>query len=95
VCDRSAHQEDGDNGKRTGSMHDVFRFCIVIGSPRPSAGEGLGVRGFRSVESTSRNRALDQDSAALAGTSNSVLAPSPLTPLPHWGEGNRGLLGIF
>ena len=64
---------------------------LRIGSPRPNAGEGLGGEGdlcrLKSVpRSRAGNRFLNPRESIQA-----VPAPSPLTPLPRWGEGNRSL----
>jgi len=49
--------------------------------------QGLGGEGDTS-RLNSRNSALDEDLRTLARNSSGVLTPSPLTPLPRWGEGS-------
>ena len=42
-----------------------------------------------------RNLALDEGFGAAKKTPSGLFAPSPLAPLPRWGEGNRGRLSVL
>jgi hypothetical protein len=66
---------------------------VRIGSPRPNVGEGLGVRGVPLCRINPRNLAL-VGVAKHSREHPAALAPSPLTPLPRWGEGDRTLSGF-
>ena len=59
---------------------------LARSSPRPNAGEGL--KGNSTEWVGTRSPALDEG-VRTAGSISRVLAPSPLAPLPRWGEGNR------
>jgi len=68
-----------------------IRTVARIGSPRPNAGEGPGGEGdLCRLKAALRPRAgtrfLNQSESM-----QSMPAPSPLTPLPRWGEGHRSL----
>ena len=59
-----------------------------IGSPLPNAGEGLGGEGGR-CRLNLAPRPSGWDSLSTCENWSRCTAPSPQTPLPRWGEGNR------
>ena len=59
-----------------------------FGPPRPNAGEGLGVRGIP-IEMISTRNAAPGSGLNPSRINQLCASPSPLTPLPRWGEGNR------
>ncbi len=71
-----------------------------FGSPRPNAGEGLGVRGIPIEWTSTRNPALDEGSGALQDQSAVRAPPHPMKAsqafilFPRWGEGNRSRLSF-
>ncbi len=71
-----------------------------FGSPRPNAGEGVGVRGNPIEWISTRNPALDEGFGALQDQSAVCSPPHPMKAsqafilFPRWGEGNRSRLSF-
>jgi len=65
-----------------------------ISSPLPNAGEGLGGEGDVCLPNLVPKPNAGSGSLDQAKNIQAVPAPSPLTPLSRWGEGNRSLLRL-
>jgi len=66
-----------------------------IAVPSPQRGEGLGVRGIAILpQRTFVFPHLERFFSLSWNSMRHALRPSPLTPLPRWGEGNRDRLII-
>jgi hypothetical protein len=63
-----------------------------IGSPLPNAGEGFGGEGDSTQMNQFPETIAGRGSQGRCGHFNCAFAPSPLAPLPRWGEGDRILL---
>ena len=70
-------------GDSLGASKNIVEF----GSPRPSVGEGLGGEGDADLLDQ-----LPKPGSETLREHSAAFAPSPLTPLPRWGEGDRTVL---
>jgi len=65
-----------------------------IGLPSPQRGRGVGGEGDSNVVYQHPKHSAGSGAWSTAEPVDRVLAPSPLAPLPRWGEGNRGRLSF-